>query len=272
MDASGSFSHILTWLRELGYEMPQEEVIQHYINYATRLYLPPQHAPYKEIAVQAVKAPRRGGALMEIEEGRWMTVLSEAGLDTLPPTQEEDYLAFARDVPDPALYEAIKSATPLSPIYGYRKLDHRRRHFSRLPDGLIVIGDALCSFNPVYGQGMTVAALEAVLLDRCLRTYKGNQSFTSHFQKRAARLLAFPWRLASAADSAQESLTTKYIANLLALLPQDQQALLAFLRVVHMLRSPLSLMHPLLVMKVFRQSLRTWKRPRMRSTPSNSNA
>jgi 2-polyprenyl-6-methoxyphenol hydroxylase-like FAD-dependent oxidoreductase len=257
VDASGSSSRVATWLQELGYVAPRERIIKTWVNYATRLYLPPKHSPWKEIAIQTTRPGRPAGALMEIEDGHWLVSLTGVGKEQHPPTTEEEFLAFARTVGEPALYEAIASATPLSPVYGYRKVENRQRQFRRQPEGLIVLGDALCSFNPLYGQGMTFAALEAQLLDRCLREQNGTKGVAHTFQKRAARLLIFPWQLAATADasarlaiSGNRARGFHYIEDLLALLPHDQHALLTFLEVIHMVRTPLALAHPHLVAKV----------------------
>ena len=206
VDASGASSPISQWLTAWGYAAPQETVVNAQLGYATRYYEPsPQsHIPWKGIAIQATQQHRRGGSLMEIEGGRWMVVLAGTGQDA-PPTEPEAYLAFARSLPDQALYEAMQAATPCSPIYGYRRTANRLRHVAqlrRLPEGLLVMGDALCTFNPLYGQGMTVAALEAQVLDRCLRTSNvQTRGFARRFHRKAARVLAPCWQLAISADA-----------------------------------------------------------------------
>lgn len=268
VDASGASSHINEWLRELGFDEPPESVVNPHLGYATCLYQRPlQGAQWKAIAIQATEEHRRGGSLMEIEGGRWMVVLAGSGKD-YPPTQPDAYLEFAQSLPDQALYEAIQEATPLSPIYGYRRTENRWRHLERLkrqPEGLIVMGDALCMFNPLYGQGMTVAILQAQILARCLRS-RQKADFARIFQRKIARIIAFPWRLATAADARiieeqrTRSLSQRYMEGLIALLPRDPHVLLTFLEVLHMLRSPLALFHPQIVLKVVRHGLRSQDR------------
>lgn len=266
VDASGMDSPIGAWLQEIGYQQPREEVIDARLGYATRLYRSPEDwKGWKGIAIQGQGAQRRGGTVMEIEGGRWMVVL--AGSSEYPPTDDEGYMAFARSLPDPALYEAVCAAQPLSTIYGYRRTANRRRRFDQLshvPAGLVVIGDALCTFNPVYGQGMTVASLEAEALDACLRSHVRGQVLARRFYKRAARVLAFPWRLAAGADarSGETRKGFRYIDAFVALLPYNKDALLVFLSVLHMIRSPLALFSPPLAVKVIRQ----WRRSGMRAT------
>ncbi len=106
-----------------------------------------------------------------MEGGRWLVTVS-GGDGDYPPTDEAGFLGFARALRTPDLSEAIKDAEPLGPIVGYRATENRLWHYDRLerwPKGLVALGDAVCVLNPVYGQGMTTAALGAEVLDRCLR-------------------------------------------------------------------------------------------------------
>ena len=265
IDASGSSSHISQWLKDLGYQAPVETVVDSFLGYATRFYAPPDETNVvcKGIVIQGNDENRRGGVLMTIEGGRWMVVLAGPNKD-YPPTDEEGYLAFAESLADTALYEAMKEAVPVSPIYGYRRTENRLRHFERthLPEGLLILGDAVCSFNPLYGQGMTVAAQEALVLEACLRSSKGKKGLTRLFQKKIARVLIMPWNLATTADARitatkkRISLSQRYIEQVVAALPHEKAVFLTFLEVVHMLRPPAALMHPAILVKVL---VHTWK-------------
>lgn len=144
---------------------------------------------------------RRGGLLFAIENGRWMCTLS-GWLRDYPPTDEADFISFARDLAVPDLYEVIRGAEPLGEIRPHRFASSMRRRFERLrgmPEGFVVMGDALSSFNPVYGQGMTVSAMEADALDACLRDIADGQ-VTAQFQRRAARIVDAAWLLAATED------------------------------------------------------------------------
>ena len=261
VDASGSHSRAPNWLEELGYDAPPEEIVTVNLGYATRFYEPSDvKQPWKGIAIQANEQPPRGGMLMAIEEGRWMVVLSGTGGD-YPPTEDQAFLEFAKTLPDPALYQWIKSATPSSKIYGYRYAENRLRHFERLerqPEGFIVVGDAVCHFNPIYGQGMTMATLEALTLDACLQKRGVRKGFAHLFHKKVARLLVMPWMLATAADRRDSQARTKgFLSNFArnytnALIERlsKAHALFTFLEVVHMLRHPSVLFSPQIMLRV----------------------
>lgn len=125
-----------------------------------------------------------------------------------PPTDEAGFLEFARGLPVPDLHAAVTGARPLTDIVAHGFPANWRRHYERLarfPERLLVLGDALCSFNPVYGQGMTVSALEAEVLDECLSELEARRTpnldaLTHNFHGRAARVVDLPWQLATGED------------------------------------------------------------------------
>jgi hypothetical protein len=120
-------------------------------------------------------------------------------------TDEDGFLAFARSLRSPALYEAIAEAEPLTPIAGQRATENRLRHYDRLkrfPDGVVAVGDAACAFNPVYGQGMTAAALGAEVLERWLQGDSSRLGLGRGraFQRELTRATAAAWQLSTGAD------------------------------------------------------------------------
>jgi hypothetical protein len=149
----------------------------------------------------------RAGLMSHIEGDRWILTLASSWRDWLPD-DEDSFLEYARSLPQPDLYEAIKEAEPLSPVLNYKYSANRWRHYermARLPEGFVILGDAVCSFNPVYGQGMTVAALEAKVLDGFLRQHHrgiSNQErgVTQRFQKAITKVVEWPWQMATSAD------------------------------------------------------------------------
>lgn len=268
VDASGRDSHAPEWLQKLGYEPPQETEINAFLGYATRTYElePDPTRDWKGLGVLA-NPPKnlRGGLIWLVEGGRWMAVLAGSGGD-YPPTDEAGFLEFARNLEDPALYAVLKGAKPLTPIYGYRRTENRLRHFERLqrlPENFVALGDASCAFNPVYGQGMTVAALGAMTLRDCLQQKAGLDGLAARFYKKLARVNSLPWQLATASDDAvlatmgkgrKTTLTTKalnrYFAGLLEVMPSSALVCREFTRVQHMIRPAATLFQPALVWKV----------------------
>jgi len=174
VDASGRDSPMPDWLEALGYGRVPETVITPFLGYASRLYRRPPElaADWRAMIVSNVPPDQpRGGVIYPVEEGCWLVTLAGCARD-YPPTDEAGFMAFASSLATPALHEALIGAEPLSPIRSYRRTENRLRHYERMerwPDGLAVLGDAACTFNPIYGQGMTVSALGALTLDRCLR-------------------------------------------------------------------------------------------------------
>lgn len=183
-----------------------------------------------------------------------------------PPTDEAGFLAFAHSLRVPVLYDLLKDAQPLSPIYRYRRTENRWRHYEHLrhfPDGIVAIKDAVCVFNPVYGQGMTTAALGAMALDRCLKQKqsKSLNGFPLRFHNQLARILHTPWLMATGEDGRwsttegakprwSERLVQKYVDRV-SLLMQDSPTLLtAFAEVVHMVKPPTALFAPSILSQV----------------------
>jgi hypothetical protein len=268
IDASGRGSQAPLWLAALGYDRPQETTVNAFVGYATRRYLPPAefHADWKLLLLQAT-APegKRGGVLFPIEGGQWIAGLVGWARD-YPPTDEAGFLAFARSLPDAALYDAIKDARPLTPIAGFRTTENRWRHYERLrhwPAGFLVLGDAVCGFNPVYGQGMTVVAQEALLLDQSLRGTRGragrspaeSSAAARRFQRRLARRVAVAWLMATNEDFRYPEteggrpgpmgwLMHRYLDGVLQLANHSPAALRTFIEVSHLLKPPLSLFRP----------------------------
>jgi 2-polyprenyl-6-methoxyphenol hydroxylase-like FAD-dependent oxidoreductase len=205
--ADGRNSRLPQWLTALGYDSPEETVVDSFQGYASRLYRPPAERDVHWKALYIQQAPpgdSRGGLVSPIEGGRWLVSLI-GGDGDYPPTDEAGFVAFARSLRSPALYEAIAGAEPLTPIAGQRATENRLRHYDRLrgfPDGVVALGDAVCAFNPVYGQGMTAAALGAEVLDRWLRegsSHRGPGRGRA-FHHRLAQATAAAWQLSAGAD------------------------------------------------------------------------
>ena len=253
IDASGASSQAPDWLKKIGFAAPQETNVDAFLGYATQYYRPRDQRELlrnKLIAIQATGESKRGGVAMAIEGGMWAVVLAGVKGD-YPPKDTDSYLAFAKSLPDPALYNVIKEAEPITPIYGYRYVQSRRRHYERvtLPENFLLLGDAVCSYNPIYGQGMTVAVLEAKALDACLR-HKYARHLAHHFQRMVARITWTPWLLATVQDAPGNGIARWYLARLIAILPSNPRIFTLFLKVVHMLQPPAVLLRPAILLKV----------------------
>ena len=146
--------------------------------------------------------------LSPIEGTGWVCTLIGREHD-YPPDDEAGFLAFAKSLPDPSLYETVRGAEPLSDIASSRFPKSVWRHYEelrRVPAGLLIIGDAICAFNPVYAQGMTVSAIEAVALDQSLHETRESPGLLSSLWRRyfrkTAKVLRTAWLLAATEDFA----------------------------------------------------------------------
>ena len=192
-----------------------------------------------------------------------------------PPTDDCAFLAFAESLRSRLLYDAIRDAQPLTRISGFRTTNNRWRPYeslTRWPEGLIVIGDAACAFNPVYAQGMTTAALGAETLGAMLARRRGADGridlagFGRRFQRALARVNSAPWRLATSEDlrlpnttGAKATLAVRlmqrYIDRVIQATTVRQDVRLAFLRTMHMLDGPGALFSPRILYSLVRTGL-----------------
>ncbi len=281
VDASGRSSRTPEWLKSLGYQAPQETVINSFLGYATRLFEPPANfnGDWKLMFILA-RPPKlaRGGIIAEIETGHWIVSLGGAARD-YPPTEEAAFMDFCRTLASPQFYETIKDAKPVSPIYGYQRTANQLRHYERLtrwPENFVVTGDAVCGFNPIYGQGMTVAGLDALLLDACLREQRqadnGARINGLAFQKRLAKSNEGPWLLATGEDfryptteggtpDAMTRLTHRYMDRVIELLPEDEELCRLFFNVTHLTQPATALFQPYVLKAVARNLFRRASTP-----------
>jgi 2-polyprenyl-6-methoxyphenol hydroxylase-like FAD-dependent oxidoreductase len=275
VDASGRASRAPEWLEALGYPRAEETVVNAHVGYASRFYARPRgpRADWKALYVQAAPpGRRRAGIAFPVEGGRLLVSLSGGGRD-YPSTDEAAFLEFARSLPTPMLYDVLKAAEPLTPIAGHRGTENRLRHYERMPrwpERFVVLGDAACAFNPVYGQGMTVAALGAAELGRCLAEQPRHEpdgclsGLAVRFQRRLARLTAAPWMFATSEDLRYREvegsapgwatrLMHRYVAAVIRLSTRHAGVRKRLLEVFHMLRPPAALFHPGVLFRVAAQ-------------------
>jgi 2-polyprenyl-6-methoxyphenol hydroxylase-like FAD-dependent oxidoreductase len=211
VDASGRGSRAPQWLASLGFGQVEETSVKIDIGYATRMYRCPASLPTDWKVLITLGVPpdmKRAGVIFPIQGGYWMVTLA-GWLRDYPPDDDAGFLEFARSLARPDVYEAIKEAEPITPISVYKYAANRWRHYermSRLPEGFIVMGDAVCAFNPAYGQGMSVAALEAKILESCLREEQNapgkhhRTGLPQRFQKAIVRNIQTAWMLSTGED------------------------------------------------------------------------
>lgn len=267
VDCSGRNSKTPDWLKHIGLNRPPETIVNANLGYATRRYLQPKNflAPWKVMSIYHVPPEHpRLGYLARIEKGEWIATLGGYEGD-FPSTDESAFLKFASNLRSPSLYEAIKKAEPISPIYAYRVTANRLRHYEKcnLPSGFIVLGDAVCSLCPVYGQGMTLSALSSLVLQNWLRQsqkfiFAGKLS-SSSFQKSLARSNQFHWSLATSQDSrflktkgrlkptSFEKSIERYMRRLQVLVSRNPKIYRSIIEITHSIKSPLHFFSPELI-------------------------
>jgi 2-polyprenyl-6-methoxyphenol hydroxylase-like FAD-dependent oxidoreductase len=276
VDASGRHSRAPQWLKSLGYPVPRETIVNAFLGYASRLYRPPAgfKADWLGMYLQVMPPDqKRAGVIFPVEGGRWMVTLGGGGKD-YPPIDEVGFLDFSRSLRSPILYEAIRSAEPLTPLVSHRATENRVRHYEQLerwPGRFVVLGDAACAFNPVYGQGMTTAALGARALGQCLASAHASTAgrfgngLARRFQKTLARINRAPWLLATGEDYRYREtegeppgwsmrLKHRFLDEVIRLSTKDTAVRLRFLQVFHMLKPPTTLFRPGLLAGILRQA------------------
>jgi 2-polyprenyl-6-methoxyphenol hydroxylase-like FAD-dependent oxidoreductase len=209
VDASGRGNLTCNLLQTVGHAMPEETVIGVDIGYATAVFAIPDDAPSDWKAMRTlpdVRESTRGALMLPLEGGRWMVTLGGRS-DDKPPGDGDGFLTFAQQLRTPTLYNAIRHAKRLDDVVRFGFSASVWRHFERLesfPRGLLPLGDAICCFNPIYGQGMSVAAQEAVLLRRLLGTEEGDPlaALAPAFFAEASGLIETPWESAAVPDLA----------------------------------------------------------------------
>lgn len=256
VDATGRGSRAPTWLRAAGYEAPEDERVEVGVGYTTVICRrKEEHLDGQRVVVIGAAPPnRRCGVAVALEGDRWMVTLV-GYLGDHAPTTHDGLLDFARTLPAQDLYELLSCTEILGePVTARFPHSQRRRYESlaRFPEGFIVLGDALCSFNPIFGQGMSVAALEAEALGALLRG--GADGAWRRFYPAAARIVDAPWSIAVGNDlrfeevNGERTLAGKligaYLSRFVRAATVDAVASSAFLRVTHLLSPPGSLFAP----------------------------
>ncbi|MET9708336.1 FAD-dependent monooxygenase [Streptomyces griseus] len=268
--ATGRQSKLQDWLSERGVPEARLTVVDAGLRYATRLYRnPTDRWPDWHLLTEYVQRPdvRRGCFVARIEDNQVIVTLQGIGADR-PPHDEAGFHDFAAALRC-GLAKVIDTMEPVSPVFQYAATANRRFDFhrQRQPEGLIALGDAVCAFNPIYGQGMSVAAMDALLLRDTLQSYarKGSlDGLSRDYQHRLARLTRWPWIMSTTADWgwAKEKdapwasrIAQWYVGRWHKLVPTDPWMFRHFARSMNMVTGPTALLHPRLVLGVLKDLL-----------------
>ena len=263
VDATGRGSRGAQWLEALGYPVPEVEQVHVGLAYASRSYRRDPDGPEGAAVAGTVGNPR-AGVMIAQEDDRWIVTFGGMLGDT-PPLDHAGYTEYAATLPSSAIHDVIGDAEPMSDPRLFRFPASTRRRYERLrrfPRGYLVLGDAISSFNPVYGQGMTVAAVEALRLHSCLAD--GTGDLAPRFLREAARIVDTPWEISVGADlrfpgvpgprTPKVRAVNAYLERLHVAAEHDPAVGRAFLRVVNLVDRPETLMAPRLALRVLRGS------------------
>ncbi|WP_411113730.1 NAD(P)/FAD-dependent oxidoreductase [Streptomyces sp. 029-5] len=260
VDAAGRRSRLPGWLVTAGLSAPRQLKVPSPLVYSSRMYeLTDVQAPDWLVAFEMTLPPSvgRGGAAITVDGTRRLISLVAPAEELPPPRDDEALQRFAATLRSPHFAEVMARGRPVSPVYRCVVGGNHWLRYDRLrgcPDRLLVVGDAFCAFNPVYGQGLTVAALQARLLARLLATADGPGGLAHRFQRRAARIALVPWLTATAADGGWSTEPTGrparmmrgFLDMVLRRLPDEPELYARFARVQNMVASPAVLLRPLL--------------------------
>lgn len=272
VDCSGRGSQTPAWLEGAGLEKPPTETITVNVGYSTQYFRVSEKPDWQALLI--LGRPPKGtrlGACFFVENGDLQVTLGGEFRD-YPPSHGAGFLEFAQSLENPAIFHTIRNATPVSSVATYRFPAHVWNHYEKLrsmPPNLLVLGDALCSFNPIYGQGITVAAQEARALHSCLAAAGTPSEVSRRLQRRyfqrASVIVKAAWAMATGADMAfpqaegrrtwPQRMVLGYIGHVLALTSCDKTTVKVWNQVSHMQRPLAALFAPGIALRVIRRAM-----------------
>lgn len=289
VDACGRGSQAGRWLERLGYEPPPMDQVHIDLTYSSRLYRrTPGRLPDRTwiVTIGDPAHSKRMAVGFPIEGDRWIVTLAGCHGDH-PPTDDAGFAAFAADLPTDDIVDIVRNEEPLGPAVLHRFPSDQWRRFDKLkrhPAGFLALGDSICSFNPVYGQGMSSAAQQAAALDACLQTNGfDSPNLWQSFYKQARKVIANPWAIAAGGDfsyaettgakPAGTALINRYVRSVVIAAQHDVRTARKLYDVQGLLAAPPSLMKPSTLLRVLRLARRgPTGRPFRSSIPTTSSA
>jgi 2-polyprenyl-6-methoxyphenol hydroxylase-like FAD-dependent oxidoreductase len=256
VDATGRGSRAGRWLTELGYQPPAEDVVRIDLCYTSIRYVPPPGLFGDDVVISTGRyAGQLRGAVMQLLEDGTALVTLAGILGERPPADLAGCLEYARSLPVPVTYELMRDGEAVTDPVGFTFPSYVRRRYEELsefPAGLLVVGDAVCNFNPVYGQGMSVAALGAAALAAEL-AHDGEPDPGRYFAA-VAQAVAGAWGISVGGDMSvpgvtgpvlpKSPLTAEYLRSLQLAAVDDSALAAAFIRVSSLVDPPPALLHP----------------------------
>ncbi|MEH7443800.1 FAD-dependent monooxygenase [Bacillus sp. JJ1122] len=265
VDASGAASLTSKWLEQTGFNKPKKTEVNIDLFYASMIFgkLGARVNNWHSLLIYPDPPKQsRGGTISPIEGDRHLVTLIGYGVEPLP-SDYSAFLQYAKNLDQPDLYEAIKTAVPESSIQVYRFPDLRRYHYHKMkqfPAGLLVIGDSICRIDPVFAQGMSITAMEAKILRKMLRTYKTKEKLTKEFHRKINKIIDSPWLIALTEDfrfrhtSGKKpiglSILQKYVKNVVMACSYNENIYRQFMNVLHLKAHPVSLFKPSILYRV----------------------
>ncbi|PGV62752.1 glutamate synthase [Bacillus cereus] len=265
IDASGFGSKSIEWLREYEIEV-KEEKVRIDLFYATKMFKLKENEELdccNMLMSPSFPENPYGVLIQTIEDNRYFVTFSGYANEKAPQTDDEFY-DFAENLSIPNVTKFLNKAEGITDIKTYKIPYQVRRRFdlvSNVPEGLLVVGDAQCRFDPVFGQGVSVAAMESHQLQLLLQGRKQlDKTFTQQFYKKAANIIETPWDMTTTEISRhpqlKRELTTKqkfqlwYTKQIYRLSASDSDVYIRLVRVMNLIRSPFHLFHPKVLLAV----------------------
>lgn len=262
IDAAGRGSQAARWMKALGFDQPREERVNIQLTYTTRIFRREVHHMDGETFVVIPPTPdgKRGGVAAAKENGEWIVTLF-GHFGNQAPEDLAGFIEYSRSIPSPRIHKVVSRAKALgdAKVLKYpASIRQRYEELERMPEGFLVFGDALCSFNPIYGQGMSSATLQARELQNALQA--GDADLARRFYRAAAKVIDNPWSVAVGSDLRMPETEVKltiatrvinwYVSQLHKLGHNDREAAWAFIRVAQLLDPPPAVMRPALAVRV----------------------
>jgi len=269
VDSGGRQAPSLAWVTELGYPAPTRDLVEVDIRYVSRTFrradVPARD--WKGVGVIGEPASKRIAMALPLEGKRWIVAFGGYHGESAPTT-DEAFLAYARSLPSPAIAEIIEASDPLTETVTHRFPASQRRRVEKLrrfPLGWVLTGDAVASFNPLYGQGMTCAAQQAEALGASLdRSGVIDRRFARRFFRATGRIVNVPWSIAVGGDFSYDGtrgkkpfgtdLINRYMDRVFVAGQHDDAVTIRANEVLALVRRPESLLTPAFVARVLRSS------------------